>query len=159
VLIQDMDRNTGQPVLKPLAEAFGQQAISEIERHPIMFLLLQREAVKNGITVSDRDLDALLGEIQVRLPDRNVLYENVKDGDTGDRVREAVRQFMLINSSFDQALSMIKVSQPLLASRMARDLQEIKLQLVEFNNKDFTDKVAAPTPEQIQEQFNKFADV
>jgi hypothetical protein len=158
VLIQDMDRNTGQPVLKPLAEAFGQQAIMEIERHPIMFLLLQREAVKNGITVADRDLDGLLAEVQVRLPDRNVLYENVKDQDTGDRVREAVREFMLINSSFDQSLSMIKVSQPLLASRMAKDLQEIKLQLVEFDDKSYNEKVPAPTPEQIQEQFNKYAD-
>src|SRR5437764_316516 len=83
---------------------------------------------------------------QVSLPDRTVLYENVKDGETGDNVREAVREFMLINASFDQSLSMIKVSQPLLATRMAKELQEIKLQLVEFDDKNYNDKVAAPTP-------------
>lgn len=159
VILQDTDRQTGQPTLKPLAELFGPQVISEIERHPVMFVLLQREAAKNGITIADRDVDAFLAEVQVRLPDRNVLYENVKDQETGESVREAVREFMLVNASFDQSLSMIKISQPLLASRMAKDLQEIKLQLVEFDDKNYNDKVAAPTPEQIQEQFNKYADV
>jgi hypothetical protein len=159
VVIQDMDRQTGQPTLKSLAELFGPQAVNEIERHPVMFVLLQHEATKNGITVADRDIDAFLAEVQVRLPDRNVLYENVKDQEIGDNVREAVRDFMLINASFDQSLSMIKVSQPLLASRMAKELQEIKLQLVEFDDKNYNDKVPAPTPEQIQEQFNKYADV
>src|SRR3954469_1529817 len=69
VVIEDFDRQTGQPTLRPLAETLGPTAIAEIERHPVMLVLLEREAAKNGITIADRDIDALLAEIQVRLPD------------------------------------------------------------------------------------------
>jgi hypothetical protein len=159
VAVQDFNQETGQPTLTPLGQKLGAAAVNEIDKHSTMFVLLQKEAEQNGATVAERDLDAVLGEIQVHLPDgRNVLYDNVRNTEMGDQVRNAVRSFLLVNSSFDQALSMIKVSQPLLQNRMARELQEIKLNLVEFNNKEYADKVAPPTPEQINEQFNKYAD-
>jgi len=159
IIVQQFDQQTGKPQLTPLASALGPLAQNEITAHPVMFLLLQREAAKKGITIADRDIDALLGEVQVRLADRNVLYENVKDQEAGDIVRSAARAFLLVRSSFEDAVGMIKVSQPLLSNRAAKELQEIKLQLVEFNDKDYADKVPAPTPEQINEQFNKYADV
>ena len=158
-MVQDFDPQTGQPTLAPLGSKLGAAAVAEIEKHPVMFILLQKEAEKNGVTVADRDLEGVLGEIQVRLPDRTVLYDNVRGTEVGDEIRNSVRAFMLINSSFDQALSMIKVSQPLLQNRMAKDLQEIKLNLVEFDNKDYVDKVAPATPDQITAQFNKYADI
>ena len=42
---------------------------------------------------------------------------------------------------------------------MAKELQEIKLNLVEFDTKDYVDKVPPATPDQISAQFNKYGDI
>ena len=125
-----------------------------------MFLLLQKEAEKNGITVSDESLASMLGEVQIQLEDRVVLFQNLgDDNQMADEVRASVRAFLLVYSSFGDGMDKIKVSQPLLDNRRAKFLQEIKLNLTEFAARDYTDKVAPPTPEQIQAQFNKYADI
>ena len=118
--------------------------------------------MKNGVTVSDHDLDQLLSDdehFQIQMqPDYPVNYASIADKEIGDNIRSSVRAFLLVNASFGQAASMIKVSRPLLSNRMAKELQEIKLQTVDFSAKDYADKVPVATPEQIQAQFDKYGD-
>ena len=105
VVVQEMDPQTGQPTLAPLAQQLGAAVVNEIEKHPVMFVLLQKEAEKNGISVSDSDLDDLLSRVQVRLSDRTVQYDDIRNVEDGDNVRNAARQFLLVSTSFEQALS------------------------------------------------------
>src|SRR5690349_12033113 len=64
IAIQNQNRQTGQLIPMPLANVLG-EATGEIDKHPILFVLLQREAIRNGVTVSDREIESLLSEIQV----------------------------------------------------------------------------------------------
>jgi len=149
----------GEPSEVPLASTLGESAIRQMEEHPPMFLLLLKEARDSGVSVSQRDLSTELGQINIHLPDgRTVLYENLGDSELADQVRLAVRDYMLIRATYERAASVVKVSRPLLSNRLAKEQQEIKLNLIEFDAKPFMDKVSPPSAEALQKQFDRYAD-
>lgn len=157
---------TGQPELAPLAILLDPYhnretedfIIGQINKHPVMFLLLLREAQRNGVSVSNESLSGLLSVVQVQLSDRRVQYQDVKDDETGDFVRQAAHDLLMIQNAYKQSQDMIKISRPLLDNQLARTVQQIKLEMVEFDGKEFANKVPAPTTQQLTDQFNRYAD-
>jgi hypothetical protein len=151
----------GRPQDRPVAELLGETAFRQIEEHEAMFLLLLKEAQAMGAGVSQRELEAAMGQVNVRLPDGRIVpadRENLGE-DTTDMVQEALKDLLSVVAARDRAASVVKISQPLVNNRLATEAQEIKLQLIPFAASDYMSKVPAPSTEALQAQFEKYADV
>src|SRR4051812_25612629 len=162
------DPYTGRGRLLPLAQAFfGQDvgngfAIKQITDHAPMYWLLQKEAHQRGVRVSERDVEAELSQLNFlsndqkdqRLLDFSSLSEAQQQG-----MRQVVANAMLVRASFQHAADAVKISQPIRDRGVARYLQRIRVQATDFSAADFMANVSAPTPQELTEQFNKYADV
>lgn len=123
--------------------------VREITANPRLFLLLQREAQRMGVSVSaDRVNDFLTNALPGPLP-----------GNKQDqaRIRRAIEALLLVEGGLERAASVIKVSQPALKHELARRSQNITVNAVEFPAVAYAEKMPAPTTQQVQEQFEKFA--
>jgi hypothetical protein len=136
----------------PVAYRLGQFAAAEIQQHPRLFLLLQREARRMGVGVSaDRVNDVMVNELdQSRMP---------TDRASRERIHKAIESLLLVENAFQRAASTVKVSEPAIKHELALRGQNITVNAVEFTAAAHADKVAAPTPQQVQQQFEKFAKV
>src|SRR5207244_1678911 len=146
----------GQNTHVPLALYIGGEAtVRQIDEHEPMFLLLLQEARAMKISVPQRELEMLLPELHVRLEDGTIRLANPENlGEERTEIAaQAVRDYLQICAARDLAASVVKVSQPLLKNRLAKEEQEIKLNLIEFDTKDFLPKVPAPSQEALQKQF------
>src|SRR2546430_2563690 len=65
---------------------------------------------------------------------------------------------MVNNAAARAARAVSKISRPGAQNLLASQRQEISVNLIEFAAKDYLDKVPAPTPQQLQEQFDKYKD-
>jgi hypothetical protein len=82
-----------------------------------------------------------------------------EDSDQSDLVRQGVMDVALIEANFNRIANTMKVSAPLKQQVLAKVLQTIQVNAVEFPAADYINKVAAPTTQQVQEQFDKYANV
>ena len=109
------------------------------------FMLLLREArkmdVHPGRDAVQEALTALQGEIPGGDP---VLRE------------QAVSDWMTIMAAFDRVAGAAKVTLAEALRFLARQQQEISLQLVEFRAEDFMKDIPEPTKAQLEEFFNKY---
>lgn len=153
-------RQPGQQPIPVAAFIFGSAAFEQIERHDKMFYLLKKEAEQMGVSVSQSELAAFLAEVNVRLADgRLVLVENLgNDNELADAVKQSLASLLLVKNAFDRGTSVSKISTPVLNQQMARNAQEIKLQLIDFASADFVEKVAAPDAAALKKHFDEFAD-
>jgi hypothetical protein len=123
----------------------------EIERSPELFLLLQKEALRQGIRVApDRVENLVFNEFDTR--QRN-------NPDDKERVRHAAEAFLLVQTLYDRVLDNVKVSQPRVERELALNEQEVRLNLVEFPAAEYDKSAASPTTQEVQEQFRKYANV
>jgi hypothetical protein len=136
----------------PIAYRLGQFGAAEIQQHPRLFLLLQREARRMGVSVSpDRVNDVMVNDLdQSGMP---------TDRASRERVRRAIEHLLLVESAFQRAASVVKVSDPAIKHELAMRGQDITVNMVEFSAAAHADKVAAPTTQQVQQQFERFANV
>lgn len=135
---------------RSLADEFGPMTVAQINQNPVMYLLLQKEAQSMGVAVSNDQMQSLITNAPQLFRGDEARQDNVK---------LALRDFLLVRLAFGRAANAIKVSQPILDREQAEFLQSITLGAVEFNTAKYTDKVPAPTAEQLKAQFEKYADV
>jgi len=138
----------------PLVYRLGPAAAGEIQNNPRLFILLQREAKRLGITVSaDRVNDLITNELQGQTPN---------DRQSRERLYRAVEGLLLVEGGFHRAASVIKVSEPALKHALAQQTQNITVSLVEFPASNYapaTGPATAPaaSAEQVKSQFDKYA--
>lgn len=137
-----------QPI--PLLARLSPTAPQQLRDHPEMFVLLLREARKMGVQVSK---DQLGNTIQNQVISLDRLDPN------DPRLVRAVNDFLMIENAFERIAATIKISQPLQNYTLAEQYQSIKVELVEYVAGEFADKIAAPTTQQVDEQFAKYGDV
>src|SRR5258705_59553 len=85
----------------------------------------------------------------------NVEYQNVRGGDPVMR-EQAITHWQTIMSAFDRIASAPKVTPAESLRFLARQQQEISLQLVEFRAEDFMRDIPEPTKAQMEEFFSKY---
>ena len=83
---------------------------------------------------------------------------NLQDPDTYDVAQRAVNELLMVMTAYSNAASAIRISEPLREYELASWYQELKLGTVDFNAQTYLPKVAAPTPSQLQEFFDKYKD-
>ena len=113
-------------------------------------MLLRHEAQASGVKANNDDIETAMTNYYHR-------PENADDS-TDDVAREAITDYYLILANFDRIASDVKISQPQRDRFLAQSGQQIQLDVVELTQSDFATKVPAPTTQQVQEQFTKFAD-
>lgn len=150
--VKQQNPYTGEPMEMPLPAAmFGAQVAQQIDDKPELFMLLRHEAIESGTRVDNDQVQEILTNYVHLSPSAQEKY--------GDEIQQAVRDMLLVNANFERASSGIKISQPAVDQAVARQIQEIKLNVVELAASRYQDSVAVPSPEQVQKQFDKYADV
>lgn len=149
----------------PIVFMLGTEAIEQINQHPEMYLLLQKEARRMGVQVSDDRLETILVN-QVRVPqlagadqpnqNRLAAFSELADARLQNKIRQAIKNFLLVENAYEQASSVIKVTQPM-RRRELSGLQNIRVNLVEFSAAAMADQVPPPTDQQLQEYFDQYA--
>lgn len=131
------------------ADQIGSQIAETIAKHPELFLLLQKEAERDGFIVTDDDARSFL------INRLRVSRESLNDNPL---MIAAVRAMLLIGTELRHLNDAIKISSPAWRMQAAANLQKIRLNLVDFRATEFENQVPAPTPQQLREQFEKFKD-
>lgn len=137
--------------MQPLAAQLPSQAISQMNEHPELYLLLLMEANRNGIYVSNERVDGLFQQVQVRGADLSNLNQI-------EAVKRTLHGFLQVNDAFARTLSAVRVSRPLSDYEMATRFQQLKLSAVDFPAADFMQQVPKPSVEQLQTFFEKHKD-
>lgn len=131
------------------AEMIGNQAVEEIDRHPEAFLLLKREALADGMQVTPDEAKSFL---------KNSMGMTISNDGSNDLEVNAIQDMMLISQELGHLKSAIKVSQPLW-EHDAVETQSVRLGILDFRASDYEKGIAAPTTQQVQQQFDRFKDV
>jgi len=119
--------------------------VEDIEKHPSLFLLLQKDAEQHGISVSP-DESKTFWVNQLRRPVETLTTLDV----------QAVRSMLTIVGEYQQLAQTVKVSQPIWQHEAAQQFQGVRLNLVDFRADEFDKSVPAPTTQQLQEHFDKY---
>jgi hypothetical protein len=137
------------PQLRMFVQALeeGYEIVGHLGDNDDMFPLLVAEARANGVTVNMDLLNTLL--------ERRGL---TADTDEYDSMRQSLHDLLLVMNSFKLAADSVKISAPVRQHSLAARLQEMSVNLVEFNAKDYLNQVGEPTPAQIQAHFDKYKD-
>lgn len=123
----------------------------EIDKSPDLFLLLQKEARRQGIRVSPERVEALLRS-ELEPPPSAPPEER-------ERRRRAGEGFLLVQGLYDRVGANVKVSEPMVDHFLATVAQDVKLNLVEFRADEFQAAATAPTTQEVQEHFRRYANV
>ena len=136
---------------------FGPGLAQELQRDPLHYYLLLREARQAGVSVPDAELDdALRDPATFRLPDGKLVpISNINPNVVG-ALKAALREAVSIDSYARRNISTIKVSTPVVNEELARD-QDVTIKLAAFDASTFAASAPAPTDEQIRTQFDTFA--
>jgi hypothetical protein len=151
VMYDVQDPRTGQMVPRPIVYKYlPESTVNELAQKPEMFLLLLREAIDAGVQPNKDDLADIMTNHYFPQPGTDEDPEVVADG---------VANLLRISANFSRMASNIKISQPARDLALAKALQKIQLNVVELAASRYSSKVAAPTTQAVQEQFNKYANV
>jgi hypothetical protein len=140
----------------PIGVAFTLQQVlpfslqRTLREHPEAFYLLAKEAEEMGVNASAEEVRQFVDFLQLppTLPrERRAVIE------------QAIHNLLRVLGAVDRVGTAVKVSEPMIEHARARLYQRIKLNLVEFKTEDFAGKVPAPTTQQVEEQFNAYADL
>jgi hypothetical protein len=129
------------------ADQIGSQIAENIGKHPELFLLLQKEAERDGFIVTQDDAKSFLIN-RLRVPRESLNGTSL--------MLEAVRAMLLIGTELRHLNDAIKISGPAWRLQAAANLQKIRLNLADFRASEFENQVPAPTPQQLAGQFEKF---
>jgi hypothetical protein len=128
----------------------GSDTFGRLESNDTLFPILVKEAQALGVGV---DADVVQGVLAAR----GITREG--DPDLYETHQQALRSFLMVNNAADLSARVVKVSRPHRTNILASEHQRIALNLVEYPAKDFLDKVAPVTPDQLQKHFDKYKDV
>jgi hypothetical protein len=146
-LLQIFARQDPEAAVIANASMEGTPVYSQIESIDDLFPLLVKEAQLMGVGVNGDLIESILTARGLSHDADPELYESMQ---------QSLRSLLMVNNAASRAANVMKVSQPELANLLATQRQQIAVSAIEFSAKDFLDKVPAPTPQQLQEQFDKF---
>ncbi len=125
--------------------------VRAINQNPRLYLLLQQEAKRMGLGISeDRVNEILVNELAGAIP---------PDEQSMERLRQAVANFLAVQVAFERASSVIKLSEPAVKHALARRTQNVTVNVAELPAPAYAETVPAPTTQQLQAQFKKYRDV
>ena len=136
---------------RTMASLLGPGVEAEITKQPVLFLLLQKESEKLGVTVSEDNLQTMLA---------NNPNLTTTDADRNDQIRRAVRGLLLVINGAQRAASVIKITDPMVRHQLAQIQQSITLDMVDFTTAKYLEQAKAQpiTAEQLKAHFEKYAD-
>lgn len=134
-----------QQIPEAAAEAAGEPLFAAIDSNDEMFALLVSEARSLGVGASSDVVASILAARGI-----------VKETADYDNLSAALQDFLMVNNAAARAASIAKVSSAAREYYKASNEQQVAINLIEYNAKDFVKDVAAPTDAQVQEQFNKY---
>jgi hypothetical protein len=116
------------------------------------FLLLLKEAQAAGVVISDERLNEVMTtDVQIRTP---------VDPRTERRIREAVRDYLMVQASYARVASMAKASAPMRQRSVAQRSLKVSADVVEFNaSAPVTAPTSQPTRERLQAHFDRYKDI
>jgi hypothetical protein len=123
--------------------------VDKLQDKPELFLLLSDEARKSQASPSPL-VDMILKENFPGEP---------TDSDNYLLARAAVSDLLMIIERFNQLQNDLKISQPAVSHVLADQREKIGVDFVQLQATDYVSKVPAPTTQQVQDQFNKYANV
>ncbi len=127
---------------------FGPEMSQAISSKPEWFLMLREEADAANIQVSNDEVQSVLA---------NEAKDLDPDSDNYIAAKAGVTDIYKILTRYQQVATAIKVSKPMRDNVLAKSGETLQMNLVQLNASDFLTKVAPPTTQQVQEQFNRFA--
>ncbi|HWP41023.1 MAG TPA: hypothetical protein VNL70_08855, partial [Tepidisphaeraceae bacterium] len=140
-----------------------EQIVRPIERQPETYFLLQAEARKMGLAPNLAEAEHFLSAdtAGIRYQGRVMSLADLSQVDPrfADQTKRAMAQLLMVLSAFDRAVQAVKLSAPLVEHELAATMQQIRLHIVDFSTRDFEASVPEPTQQQLQEQFQRYADV
>lgn len=162
VAYQQSDPSTGRLEWLPITALFPQDLSQTMQERPETYYLLQYEAKKMGFVPRFDDAEKALADGQVAFREADGRY--IAAANLNDRARpEAARVYLgnalMVRDAFIRASRSIKLSEPLVKHQIAQRSQQIKVRVAEFLTKDYEAAVGTPTAEQLQKQFDQYADV
>ncbi|CAN5485188.1 hypothetical protein BH10PLA1_BH10PLA1_21740 [soil metagenome] len=142
---------TGDPNAQPIRATFvlGQEAVQLINEEPDTFLMLRKEAEKMGLTALSDAVEELMHN-QVTLG-ANASVEEAQE------LRQAFTSLLTVKAAYDRAVSVVKSTAPQRQFDAAMMGQSITLKYISYDASEFKSAVAPPTPEQLRQQFDKYA--
>jgi hypothetical protein len=121
----------------------------DIEKHPTLFVLLQKEAEQLGLRVPDAQVDETLRGIQTASAMRGRPSPNIQ-------IKPALRSLMLVLELFQRVESGLKPSRPLALREAADQFQRVKINLVHYSAEDFKKDVPPLNEADVVRQFDVY---
>jgi hypothetical protein len=147
-----------QPVLASLPRPF----IEDLQTHPDKLYLLEYEAKQMGFSPDLANADQLLAstDVGVRTTEGSTIpYDSLPGADQKNSIRYSVANLLMVINAFQRAVDAVKVSDPLTKHELAANFQKIKVRVVDFPSKDYESRVSNPAADQLQKQFDAYADI
>jgi len=145
------------PQMRAIGDAayLGIGIFEQIESNEDAFMLLVKEAEANGIGADEETVTAILAaEMNGQAPPE----AGTPEGRDYQNRRALLRDFLKVINSARRAATVAKVSQPLRSYLMGTQAQQLSVNVVEFDAKDFLVQVPAPTEDEVKAHFDKYKD-
>ncbi|HSI36973.1 MAG TPA: hypothetical protein VK986_25530, partial [Tepidisphaeraceae bacterium] len=145
------------PQMRAIGDAVyvGAGIFEQIEANEDAFMLLVREAEANGIGADDETITAILAaEMGGQAPPD----AGTPEGREYQNRRALLRDFLKVIGSARRAATVAKVSQPLRSYLMGTQAQQLAVNVLEFDAKDFLAQAPAPTEDEVKAHFDKYKD-
>lgn len=131
-----------------LAETLGKRVYDEMDDHRELYLLLIKEAEQHGIAIPKDDVGSFA---------KNDMFARSRV--SGDLLQTTVQHYLMVRALLDQLSSTAKLSEPSWLHVLAEEANLVSLNLVEFTANENRLLATAPTTQQVNEQFEKYANV
>lgn len=134
----------------PLENLGNRQVRPQMVERPLLYVLLQREADRDGIQVSEQAIE-------------DAFKQAAATPEQQEQLKPAVERFLKVRAAYERAASGIKVTSPLIRYALAKHdtsvaqssgVQGVRLNLVDLTADQFLNRVPSPTPEQIRQQYD-----
>ncbi len=132
----------------PLYKLDEGRAAAVFKEHPNVYAMLQIEARKQGIVITEAQAQTAVKEAKL---------ENIEAAEQ-DELLAAVGRFMLVQTAYDNAAATVKVSRPLLDYNLATGYQSLSLNIVELTADQYRAAAGRPASDEIAKQYERFAD-
>ena len=123
----------------------------EIRDREELYFLLQKEADREGIRVSPEQVEDFL-QTRLSLP-------ATVSGPQRQQYRQVVGNLLRIKALQDRVAGAVKISEPMLRNALATEMQDLRLNIVELSADELKNDVPAPTDQELQAHFKRYANV
>jgi hypothetical protein len=155
-------RNSGEQQWEPIVLSMPAAFVQDVRNKPEKYFLLLYEAKKMGLSPDMKEAEEVLASpnVGIRMPDDTVVsFDNITDANMRGNLQYSLANVLMISRAFRNAADALKISAPFVQHELAAENEKIKVRLVDFAGKDYLARVPAPTPEQLQQQFDHFSEI